>query len=300
MGYGDRNSVFWLAAIGKERNRQISDENCSEEHDDGHTDGSIAMAAACYAIPPRMRVMEFTQPELWPWDVEDWKPLPSNRMRELIKAGALIVAELERIDRAEAAAAAEADLEAEGRRLETEVSEETMATVKEAHDRVAAMGEKLIGEEPTEKGRRGAIEHIKQVIQDAGPPVPHDLSQPVTIGLGPPRCFKSEHPNKPLIIDLSFVIDINLKTPAIRRALFDEMSKWELETYAQVSVEGALPEDPELLAEARRRQAHKKLCPVCKGTKVQQRGFDGNLKDGAGVPITGGCLTCDRTGEVST
>lgn len=38
--------------------------------------------------------------EVWPWDESWWKP--TNRRRDLVKAGALILAEIERLDRAEA------------------------------------------------------------------------------------------------------------------------------------------------------------------------------------------------------
>lgn len=218
MGYEERTSVFWLAAIGKERIRQMEKENCSHEHDDGHTDGAIALAAACYALPERFRKRDDTQdqPELWPWEEEDWKPSPANRMRELIKAGALIVAELERIDRMEAAAVPEVTHDPRCPKIDdhlgpcdftvVEVSEETMATVKEAHDRVTSMGERLLGEEP--------VEQVEAPVSDRG------------------------------------------------------------------------------------RAEPKQLCPTCKGSKVQVRGFGGNRADGPGGEIIGGCLTCDRTGEV--
>jgi hypothetical protein len=37
----------------------------------------------------------------WPWDREWWKPTPNNRIRELAKAGALIAAEIDRLQRLE-------------------------------------------------------------------------------------------------------------------------------------------------------------------------------------------------------
>lgn len=36
-------------------------------------------------------------PSGWPWERRDWKPTPDDRVRELVKAGALYVAEAERI-----------------------------------------------------------------------------------------------------------------------------------------------------------------------------------------------------------
>jgi hypothetical protein len=79
--------------ISTERNRQIL-LGYTEEHDDEHTNGSIADAAAAYATRNR-----YVAADLWPYDV-----YPSfgeeNRRASLIKAAALIVAEVERMDRA--------------------------------------------------------------------------------------------------------------------------------------------------------------------------------------------------------
>ena len=88
-----------------ERHRQISAEGWTPEHDDEHRDGSIAMAAACYAARSgtALNTIEysaatsFTQ-KCWPWGDSAWKP--SARRRNLVKAGALILAEIERLDRA--------------------------------------------------------------------------------------------------------------------------------------------------------------------------------------------------------
>lgn len=89
------------------RERQISEEGWAPGHDDTHDRGELAVAAACYALPESYREMftaqlgKFTfipeSPRLWPWSYRWWKP--SDRRRDLIKAGALILAEIERIDR---------------------------------------------------------------------------------------------------------------------------------------------------------------------------------------------------------
>jgi hypothetical protein len=58
--------------IADERRRQIDKEGWTYEHDDGHTDGSIAMAAAVYAMTPTERANEILRQNfaqlLWPWD----------------------------------------------------------------------------------------------------------------------------------------------------------------------------------------------------------------------------------------
>ncbi len=79
----------------EERRRQIMVEGWTPEHDDAHDNGEMADAAALYAS---MRVRHITGFATWPWDAKWWKP--TNPRRDLVKAGALIVAEIERIDRA--------------------------------------------------------------------------------------------------------------------------------------------------------------------------------------------------------
>lgn len=97
----------------KERQRQVSEEGFSNQHDDQYTNGELAKAAAVYALPAdvrtdpvvyrdidqRVTVVDVLRIKLWPWSKEWWKPSPDNRRRELIKAAALIVAEIERLDR---------------------------------------------------------------------------------------------------------------------------------------------------------------------------------------------------------
>lgn len=86
-----------LDEIVAERSRQISSEGWTPEHDDANTHNEMPLAAACYAIGD-IRAAAFYK--IWPeqWDVKWWKP--TNRRRDLVKAGALIVAEIERLDRA--------------------------------------------------------------------------------------------------------------------------------------------------------------------------------------------------------
>ena len=79
-----------------ERQRQISMEGWTPEGDDHYTYAELSIAAQCYAA--HHGVMGSGVPVQWPWDDEWWKP--SDRRRNLIKAGALIIAEIERLDRA--------------------------------------------------------------------------------------------------------------------------------------------------------------------------------------------------------
>lgn len=81
--------------IAEERARQISAEGWTPEHDDKHGMSELAMAAVCYATPAAHRGTTY-----WPWSSRWWKPTPENRIRELAKAGALIAAEIDRLQRA--------------------------------------------------------------------------------------------------------------------------------------------------------------------------------------------------------
>lgn len=103
-----------------ERARQVNAEGWTPEHDDQHGDGSMALAAACYAmfasVSDEARAAtdlpgELTTTgrsihgwsawlEIWPWARSWWKP--KDRRRDLVRAAALILAEIERLDRAAA------------------------------------------------------------------------------------------------------------------------------------------------------------------------------------------------------
>ena len=90
-----------IELIADERQRQISDEGWTPGHDDEHEEGSLAQAAACYAMPLWSRRHDQQGlPQIWPWYAEWWKPTPDDRVRELVKAGALIAAEIDRLQRA--------------------------------------------------------------------------------------------------------------------------------------------------------------------------------------------------------
>jgi hypothetical protein len=90
-----------------ERQRQIQREGWSAAHDDEHDDGSLARAAAAYCltgtdVPVLVRLggqgMTGADRPIWPWRISDYRP--KTRRADLVRAAALILAEIERIDRA--------------------------------------------------------------------------------------------------------------------------------------------------------------------------------------------------------
>ena len=88
-----------VADVITERQRQVRVEGWTPEHDDAHHPGELASAGGCYALFSRTHPGGMCPGE-WPWAAAWWKP--GDTRRNLVKAGALILAEIERIDRAAA------------------------------------------------------------------------------------------------------------------------------------------------------------------------------------------------------
>lgn len=82
----------------KERCRQVEGEGFETELDDAYTDYQLPRAAICYAIKaaglPDHRATLY-----WPFTPSVFKP--TDRRGSLVKAAALLLAEIERLDRAE-------------------------------------------------------------------------------------------------------------------------------------------------------------------------------------------------------
>lgn len=108
--------------ISMERERQVKVEGYTPEHDDAYTKAEggayntcLADAAICYAFIAaadedlrKFGRVNTNHPFLfcpvhWPWHNEHWKPSQGDsnqdRIKELVKAGALIAAEIDRLQR---------------------------------------------------------------------------------------------------------------------------------------------------------------------------------------------------------
>lgn len=91
-----------------ERQRQISAENYTPDQDDAYTQNELTRAAEGYIHTVVSRGWTYESnpndyeceeiPPFWPWADEHWKP--KSPRRDLVRAAALIIAEIERIDRA--------------------------------------------------------------------------------------------------------------------------------------------------------------------------------------------------------
>jgi hypothetical protein len=102
-----------IQLITEERTRQIEKEGWSAAHDDMHTVGDLIDAAICYGVVASAEVRGSCAEEwpaemmtnpltalAWPWEHEAWKP-SDDPVRNLVKAGALIAAEIDRIQRSD-------------------------------------------------------------------------------------------------------------------------------------------------------------------------------------------------------
>jgi len=93
--------------IALERIRQTKVLGWTAQYDDGHARGEIAAAGALYAMHAAgfkyviategMRESISHPVPVWPWAPSYWKP--TSPLRDLIKAGALIAAEIDRRQR---------------------------------------------------------------------------------------------------------------------------------------------------------------------------------------------------------
>lgn len=105
-----------LRSIARERERQVLMEGFNADHDSHHYSGELAIAGSWYALNSICYGKDFVgigsvQNSLsnhfsgehswckWPFDDGWWKP--SNRRADLVKAAALIAADIDRLDRAQ-------------------------------------------------------------------------------------------------------------------------------------------------------------------------------------------------------
>lgn len=100
--------------ITAERERQLSQEGFTEEHDKQYRRGDLAAAGAAYALDAVSRYGDYPDklktvlsgaarascPLNWMGPSGQWwKPTPEDDIRQLVKAGALIAAEIDKLQR---------------------------------------------------------------------------------------------------------------------------------------------------------------------------------------------------------
>lgn len=96
MKMGIENFSLSASDVFAERIRQIIEEGWSK-HDDAHQDCELARAAACYAIcTQELLCVSANGVKVWP---PGWQFNDEGYRRNLVKAAALLIAEIERIDR---------------------------------------------------------------------------------------------------------------------------------------------------------------------------------------------------------
>ena len=88
--------------IAVERARQIQREGWTHEHDDRHTAGELAITAACYAVHHTDANVKVRGADAWPFGSCEDKRMKHPTIKALAIAGALIAAEIDRLQRHEA------------------------------------------------------------------------------------------------------------------------------------------------------------------------------------------------------
>ena len=106
-----QQTAISISLITAERLRQVAVEGYTPQHDTDHVHGELASAAAAYALAAVGDDLGASQ--AWPFTPGKYKPGPEP-LDNLVKAGALIAAEIDRIIAQEAARFAVADQQQEG------------------------------------------------------------------------------------------------------------------------------------------------------------------------------------------
>lgn len=96
-----------LDDIAAERIRQLDEKGYDAERDDGYVDGQLAQGAAAFALPPGWTSRSENRVDVWPLDDQPSSGFAATeefdaRRVELVKAGAMLAAEIDRMDRARA------------------------------------------------------------------------------------------------------------------------------------------------------------------------------------------------------
>jgi hypothetical protein len=98
MGEHNLALTFAQRDVLKERAEQCTREGFTPAHDDAYAIGQLAEVGACYAHAFK-RTYGQAAPLNWPWGDHWWKP--TTPRRNLVKAAACIIAEIEKMDRAQ-------------------------------------------------------------------------------------------------------------------------------------------------------------------------------------------------------
>jgi hypothetical protein len=102
MSYPEIIPYSGVRLILVERDYQYDELHYTDSHDDKHTRGELVQAAKLY-ISEYQDLVDGLEPQqeaplTWPWDEDTWHPT-DNKLKLLVKAGALIAAEIDRIER---------------------------------------------------------------------------------------------------------------------------------------------------------------------------------------------------------
>ncbi|MDF2381340.1 hypothetical protein JMG10_07680 [Nostoc ellipsosporum NOK] len=172
-----------IQKIAEERQRQIDKKGYCQTHDQDHDKAELASAAAAYTTSyvvntqakasedkitrRRLAVMNTSIGLIWPFHGGEFKPNYENPIRDLIKAGALIVAEIERIEGVADKPAHEAERDALFYRLFSFA----MRTLNK-HPEIVDTGDRQLIESIKEYNQKTADSNQPKIIQSSQPAFP--------------------------------------------------------------------------------------------------------------------------------
>lgn len=94
-------TILALNLIEHERKEQMNKHGFSREQDCRYVHGDLAAVGALYALTSALtdEGVDYALAAYWPhtWDRRYWRPAPSNPLKNMVKAAALLTAEIERL-----------------------------------------------------------------------------------------------------------------------------------------------------------------------------------------------------------
>lgn len=86
-----------IEIVKDEISKPLTQKVISSLSDYNYKHGELCLVSASYVLAEFHRNLEVEHPPYFPFSLDLWNPTPENRIQELAKAGAFIVAEIDRL-----------------------------------------------------------------------------------------------------------------------------------------------------------------------------------------------------------